>query len=132
MDVEHLTPYLRRRVLKLSAEDRLTLRHDIDSSLREPTDNRTARLSKLCQVMQETSGIDLRKRDRHADTVRARIVLCFVARLEGFSLHEVGDALGLNHSTVCYHEKAMRKALNCPAMYPGYVELYNKFTNAIL
>ena len=132
MDVEHLTPYLRRRVLKLSIEDRLALRHEIDRSLSEPLSDRLARLSSMVEVMKETSELDVLERNRRADYVRARVVLCFVAKQEGFSQHEVGKALGLNHSTVCYHEKVMDKALSLPGQYADYINLYNKFTNAIL
>ena len=84
------------------------------------------------QFLKETSELDVLERNRRADYVRARVVLCFVAKQEGFSQHEVGKALGLNHSTVCYHEKVMNKALSLPGQYADYINLYNKFTNAIL
>lgn len=132
MDVDHLTPYLRRRVLKLSAEDRLALRHIIDRSLSAPVNDSLARLTQLLNIMQETSGLNLLERNRRADYVRARIVFVFVAKMEGFSQLEVGKVLQLNHSTVCYHEKVMAKAVALPEQYADYITLYNKFTTAIL
>jgi len=132
MDVDHLTPYLRRRVLKLSAEDRLALRHEIDKSLGEFTGDRLARLRQLVEVMNQLADLDILTRNRCSKYIRARVVLTFVARLEGFSQLEVGDAIGLNHSTVCYLEKQMRKALAMPDQYGDYLELYNQFTTAIL
>ena len=132
MDVVHLTPHLRRRVLKLNAEDRIALRHEIDRSLISPVNQRQERMESLVRIMGEIVQLDIRTRSRRTCFVRARCVLCVVLKMEGYNQHEIGETLGLNHSTISHCEKIMRKALEFPNIYPDYISLYNQYTNAIL
>ena len=133
MEVERLTPYLRRRVMRLPIEERVVLHREILQSLESPELVQTdVRLTRLAEVMQAVSGLEVRERCRQADLVRARVVFIFVARAEGFSQCTIGRFLDLNHSTVCYMEKRMRDALSMPVAFQDYIALYNQFTTAIL
>ena len=133
MEVERLTPYLRRRVMRLPVEERVVLHREILQSLESPELVQTdVRLNRLAEVMQSVAGLDVRERRRQSDLVRARVVFVFVARAEGFSQCTIGRFLDLNHSTVCYMEKRMRDALALPVAFQDYIALYNQFTTAIL
>lgn len=130
---ERLTPYLRRRVMRLSVEDRVILHREILRSLESPAAVQTdTRLSRLAEVMEGLTGCDVRKRSRRADIIRARCVFVFVSRAEGFSQCDIGFFLGLDHSSVCYLEKKMGDVLALPVAYQDYIALYNQFTTAIL
>lgn len=133
MDVERLTPYLRRRVMRLPVEERVVLHREILASLESPELVQTdARLSRLAEVMEAVSGCDVKEKTRQAEFIRARVVFIFVARAEGFSQCAIGAFLGLDHSTVHYLERKMRDALAMPAAFQDYIALYNQFTTAIL
>ncbi len=133
MDVERLTPYLRRRVMHLSVEDRIILHREILTSIEHPDFVQTdVRLKRLADIMQVVSGCDVKNKTRQADTIRARVIFVFVSRAEGFSQCAIGAFLGLDHSTISYMEKKMRDALDMPVAYQDYIALYNQFTNAIL
>lgn len=135
MDSERLTPYLRRRCLALRIEDRVALlgalRESLTGSARTEADKAT-RLEHMVEVMEQLTGLELRRRTRMPDYVRARTVFAFTARQEGFSQKVTGAFLGQDHSTVVASEKRMRSAFAVPAMYADYINLYNDFTNAIL
>lgn len=133
MDVERLTPYLRRRVMRLPVEERVVLHREILASLESPELVQTdARLSRLAEVMEAVSGCDVKEKTRQAEFIRARVVFIFVARAEGFSQCAIGAFLSMNHSTICYMEKKMRDALAMPVAFQDYIALYNQFITAIL
>lgn len=131
MDAGRLTPYLRRRVLRLPAVDRAVLQRELAASLAPRQDPRI-RLGHLAHVMQEVAGVNIFERNRTAPVVLARQVFVYVCRAEGYSQNAVGDYLDLDHSTICYLEKKMRDAFNLPAAYADAIALYNRFTSEIL
>ena len=119
--------------MRLPVYERVVLHREILKSLESPERVQTdVRLNRLAEVMQSVSGLDVRERSRKPDIVRARVVFVFVARAEGFTQSAIGNFLKLDHSTVCCIEKRMRDALSLPAAYRDYIDLYNKFTTAIL
>lgn len=133
MDAEQLTPYLRRRVMRLSVADRTVLAGEIAQSLQSPeVTSAEQRIRALATVLNGLTGKDVLEKTRRAEIVEARMVLCYVCRMEGFSQHAIGEVLGLDHSTIHYLEKKMLVAFEYPRQYEGAVTLYNKLTNAIL
>ena len=61
MEVERLTPYLRRRVMRLPVEERVVLQREILQSLESPEHVQTdVRLNRLAEVMQSVAGLDVR------------------------------------------------------------------------
>ena len=135
MDSERLTPYLRRRVLALRTEDRVALlgvlRESLTDSPRTERD-RGHRMAELARVMARLTGLEVCTRTRRRDYVRARDVFAFTARQEGISQKAVWAFLGLDHSSVYRCEARMKAAFLVPATWGDYLELYNKFTEAIL
>lgn len=128
MDEGRLTPYLRRRVLALTPGDRATLMREIGESLGDPSyRNTAARFGRMAELMGTITGVDVRRRTRRSDVVRARSVLAFVAVTEGFSQIAVSRYLGFDHSTISVMVKKMGDAMNYPAMYQDYISLYNEY-----
>lgn len=124
-----LTPYLRRRVLSLPVADRVELMAAMGASINQ-RGTIADRFDYLRRKMESITGLSM-EGDRNPARVRARSVLCFIARREGFSLHEIGGALGIDHSTAFYLSRKMENALALPEGWRDYVALYDKYTNAI-
>ena len=108
--------------MRLPVYERVVLHREILKSLESPERVQTdVRLNRLAEVMQSVSGLDVCERSRKTDIVR-----------EGFTQSAIGNFLKLDHSTICCIEKRMRDALSLPVAYRDYIDLYNKFTSAIL
>lgn len=131
MDAERLTPYLRRRVMRLSATDRAVLMGELGASL-APQGNGRRSLAELADKMHRLSGINVYERSRLAPVVLARCVYVYVCRLEGYSQLDLARHLEMDHSTIHYLEKRMRTAFALPHSYGAEIELYNKYTSEIL
>lgn len=127
--MQQLTPYLRRRVLHLPVADRVELMQAIGASIAAPP--KPDRLGTLRDAMLAVSGVDVRDQRRFADHVRARSVYCFVARMEGFSLAAIGEALGMDHSSVHYLAKRMGDAFSSPAVWSDYLDTYDRFVKEL-
>lgn len=135
MDNERLTPYLRRRCLDLKVEDRVALVRIMTESLTQSvrTENQVnERLAQMGRTMAALTGLEITRRCRKAEYMRARTIFAFAARQEGITQQNIGDYLGLNHSTIHNMEKKMCDVFDVPACWPDYIELYNLFTTAIL
>lgn len=131
MDAERLTPYLRRRVLRLSAADRAVLVGELSRSLTAETDSRRS-MGLLAERMHRISGINVYERSRIAPVVQARSIFVYVCRLEGYSQNEIARELDMDHSTIHYLERRVRDAFAMPQVYHSDIELYNKYTSEIL
>lgn len=135
MDCERLTPYLRRRCLALKASDRAALVRIMTESLTpslRTEDQVKARLAQMGETMAALTGLEITRRCRRTEYMRARTIFAFTARQEGFTQESIGEYLGLDHSTIHNMEKRMGDAFDVPTCWPDYIELYNLFTTAIL
>ena len=133
MDNERLTPYLRRRCLALRPEDRVALISVLRESLTEsPRTKQEERLEVMAAALDALTGLDVRRRSRRPEYVRARTIFSFAARQEGFSQMAVARFIHQDHATIHYNEERMAFALENPAAFDDYIELYNLFTSAIL
>lgn len=135
MDNERLTPYLRRRCLDLKVEDRVALVRIMTESLTQSvrTENQVnERLAQMGRTMAALTGLEITHRCRRTEYMRARTIFAFTARQEGITQQNIGDYLGLNHSTIHNMEKKMCDVFDVPSCWPDYIELYNLFTTAIL
>ena len=132
MDNKRLTPYLRRRCLALRAADRVALLSILRESLTASPRTETERLDSMAAAMASLTGLDIRRRVRQAEYVRARTIFAFTARQEGFAQLHIARFLGVNHATIHYMEKRMVDVFSLPEVYADYINLYNQFTNEIL
>ena len=128
-DMERLTPYLLRRALRLSPEDRADLAERLRASLVPLTEDR---LGYLADKLAELSGVDVRTRlDRNADAMLSRMAFVFAARKEGFTQKEIGRRIGRDHSSVLMSERRMREIFSVPAAYKHEINFYNKYIESL-
>lgn len=132
MEVARLTARLRRTVLSLPPQERLSLQEDILASLSPDRRVGTARMEDLREAMRRVSGTDVLEVTRLRINVEARTVFAYVARVEGFSQCDVARFLQKNHSTIWNMEKTMASAFAHPQSYPTLITLYNEYVNAIV
>lgn len=130
MDTERLTPHLRRRVLRLSVQDRLALNAEIVRSLSALPP--AAQLETLRHKMLDLSGVDVCEKTRLRSYVEARMVFAYVGRMKGYSQSELAGFLHFDHSTVCTMQRSMGRAFMTPRAYADVINLYNQYTKEIL
>ena len=88
------------------------------------------RAQQLCDTMQEISGYDPAEDSRKRPVVTARIFVCYVLLLEGWSEHRIGITVGWDHSTINYYRKRMVEILTLPG-FDAERELWEQFKKAI-
>lgn len=88
------------------------------------------RVKFLCLKMEEISGLNPMQRTRKRDIVCARMIVAFALRLDGNTLMDIGELLGVDHSTAAFYEWRMRMILNT-AGYNAERELWEKFKKEI-
>lgn len=127
-----LTQSLRDRCLSLAASDRASLAQELlcslgdCGSLRKPSDE----MERMRDAVYQAQGVDVCTRDRHQPIPQYKAAFILLARQRlPVTLTEVGRFLGLDHSTVVFHEKRMQAALDFPAGDPGLVRCYETLTN---
>lgn len=64
-------------------------------------------VGKLCDVMQEVSGYDPRKRTRLRPVFVARAIVCDRLLCEGWTEAAVACVMNMNHSTVHYYREVV-------------------------
>ncbi len=74
----------------------------------------------ICKEVYERAG-----RSRFAPIVKARQIICYVARKVGYTTLDIGERLGLHHATVLHHSKKAEG-------YATYEEEYATDVNNIL
>lgn len=83
------------------------------------------------RIMFRIIGMDVLTRSRRQDLVWARNMVVYQLRLDGFSLKQIGRAVGLDHSTVvnCVHQ--VERMLERPSMYEKESEIWQEFQNSL-
>lgn len=82
-------------------------------------------------VMSKIVGSDILQKSRNQTIVWARNMVAYCLRLDGLSLEKVGKILNLNHSTILYCERQVKRMLDRPVMYYRECELWQKFQNEL-
>lgn len=110
-----------RKRLALAIADRAVLaaaaRRDFDARMRYNALRRSA-----CHA----AGIEALDADRKRASVWARYCVMYAMRLEGFSLPQIGAALGRDHSTVSHGIRMMETALAMQSQYRQEAALWAK------
>ncbi len=117
--------------LELSAKERNEIIHRILDSLNIKTLSNAksmARYAEMYDVMCSLLGEEtLPVKCRKAEYVRARQVIAYAMRMEGYTYMQIGNAVGLDHSSITHLCNNMETALSLPKMYKDDVRLYDAF-----
>ena len=82
----------------------------------------------LMGIMAEIHGVDsIPVKSRLAWVVWSRIIVSNQLRKEGYSLSEIGRAIGKDHCTVSYYLIKMDDALKNPVFYGLELKVYREF-----
>lgn len=94
---------------------------------REASLERSERFAYCIDTMSRIVGHDILSRRRSRGDVWARNMVAYRLRQCGFSLSEIGEALGLHHSTVIHGCEQVERMLDVPQFYPKEISLWRKF-----
>lgn len=83
------------------------------------------------EIMSEIIGMDFLTRSRRQDLVWARNMVVYQLRLDGLSLKQIGQAVGVDHSTVVHCVHQVERMLERPSMYEKESEIWQKFQNSL-
>ena len=84
----------------------------------------------LCDTMKNVSGSDPSADTRKRPVVTARVMVCQVLMMEGWSENQIGIVMGWDHSTVNHYRKRFKEFMETP-MFRNERALWDKFKNAI-
>lgn len=77
---------------------------------------------KIKQIVSDVYGVDMTNRTRDRCFVEARQAFCYFCRLmTSIGLDEIGEAVGINHSTVTYGAKHYGEILRYPDVNERYL-----------
>ena len=79
------------------------------------------------ETMSGIVGTDILVRARERLLVYARYMVAYCLRQYGFSYHEIGNFLNMDHSTMVHGVKMVNEMLSVPQMYPEEMEIWQKF-----
>lgn len=89
------------------------------------------RSSLYIDLMSKIVGSDILQKSRNQTIVWARNMVAYCLRLDGLSLEKVGKILNLNHTSILYCERQVKRMLDRPVMYYRECELWQKFQNEL-
>lgn len=92
--------------------------------------NKRDRVSHLVETMEAVSGYNPVDESRRRIVVNCRAMVAYVLLLEGWTEHQVGQALGWDHSTIHHYRKKFVAMMTTPG-YKAEREIWGKFKNAI-
>lgn len=84
----------------------------------------------LCEKMSDLSGIDPAEESRRRPAVTARVFVVRVLMLEGWSINQIGNVLGWDHSTIVHYRKKFFTFMEAPG-YDAERELWEQFKKTI-
>lgn len=88
------------------------------------------RADHLVDTMKELTGINPVEESRKRSVVSCRTMVANVLLLEGWTEHQIGAALGWDHSTINHYRKKFEAMMTTPG-YDAEKEIWRKFKEAI-
>ena len=88
-------------------------------------------MAHLVDAMETVSGYDPVEESRKRIVVSCRMMVAYALLLEGWTEHDVGIALGWDHSTIHHYRNRFMEMLTTPG-YDAEMEIWRKFKTAIL
>ena len=79
------------------------------------------------EAMSKVVGTDILVKSRDRILVYARYMVAYHLREYGFSYHEIGSFLHMDHSTVIHGIKMVNEMLSYSQMYPEETKIWQKF-----
>lgn len=86
------------------------------------------RARQLCREMRELTGYDPAEESRRRWVATGRAMVAFRLLMEGWTEHAVGNALGVDHSTINHYRKKVPGWLETHG-YEQEQEIWTKFIN---
>lgn len=126
---------LTEQCLELSYRDRLNLCCKLQDSIlkerservRKPRNLNRGRmlLEMIGEILEETIPEDA----RNPRYVWARAMVVYQLTYEGFTLMEIGNMIGRNHSTIIHLRNKMQDALDYDYAYQDIIDIWKQFQN---
>jgi len=81
-------------------------------------------LLKILENVKDVTGIDLlTNKSRNRETVDARKIYCYLAKdLNIYSLKEIGQPIGVDHSTIIYHVRECKNLIEIDKAFKSKFE----------
>lgn len=89
------------------------------------------RVKDLMAIQERILGERIPTTCRVARFVWARAMVAYQMRMEGYTLHQVGAAIGKNHSDIVHLHHKMKDALDYGYAYTDIVDKWKQFQNMI-
>ncbi len=89
------------------------------------------RYTQVLSIAEEVTNMRNDPDRKDAGSVFVRTITTWAMLDEGYTLAEIGKAMGKDHSTVAYLKRLRRNATELPAAYGQYNYAYKKLKNAL-
>lgn len=76
-------------------------------------------------------GRDILVRSRERPVVWGRAMVAYTMRKDGMTLYHIAHALDLNHSTIVYAVKNVKRMLRYPSMYSNEWRIWQEFNERL-
>lgn len=125
MNSEERADLIVRSAEKLTSDERADLLERI-SAIRD-REAATAYAHLVPAAEKAVGATMLRTRDCRSVMIRRFVALRM--REDGYSIHEIAGAMGIDHSTVSHYIRMMKAAFELPSVFRNDIQLYHDFTN---
>tara|TARA_R110002126_G_C10287572_1_gene485695 strand:- start:35 stop:451 length:417 start_codon:yes stop_codon:yes gene_type:complete len=89
-------------------------------------------LENIIAVVNEVFAVDIRSRNRTRPYMNAKKIYFHIASKIGFSQHQIGEHVGVDHSLVCHHTKSFEYILMSDPLLRRNLEACWTKVNSIL
>ena len=127
-----MNEYLKRRVARLTIEQKADLRDYLTASIERGTSKSSLRCSILMGDMAKVIGMDsVSYFNRDSSDVWARAMIAFQMLKEGYTTTEIGRQMMKDHSTIQHYKKKMEDVFSIPEAYRDILTIWDKFLERI-
>lgn len=91
----------------------------------------TERYEKIIATAEDVTNMTNQPERKDASSVFVRTISTWAMLDEGYTLTDIGRAMGKDHSTVAYLKRIRKTAKELPTMYAQYIHSYEKLKSAL-
>ena len=128
MNNEERKDIIIRNAAKLPDEERVEVAKRILEDT--PVPDVVKRLAVILPIAEDVVGRKMGS-SRDSDNVTIRRMVAYRLKEEGFRHYHIGQAMGVNHSTVLYYVRTMKDAFDEPIFYEQDIRRYMRFKEAV-
>lgn len=128
MNNEERKDMIIRNAAKLTNEERVDLAKRILEDT--PVPDVVKRFAVILPIAEDIVGRKMGN-SRDSDNVTIRRMVAYRLKEEGFRHYHIGQAMGVNHSTVLHYIRTMEDAFDEPIFYAGDILQYARFKDAV-